>query len=655
MDSPPTCYDCGRETPYLIKSYRESLLDELVSSTAKIVIRKLKGRDGYSFSVNENTASKIKLKLKFWMGKLPENYLLSLDPEHILSHLSVLRSFKSNGQMKVLIRKMVMWPSWQGNENTSPLSCYELSLIIACEKDYTYFIVQAMMIIRAEIVQMQSTKTSDEFYVYFLTIYAPFLKEEMTELELESYLHHCIMNCGMAEQHARAKLSASFQEPIDMQKSLVLDSGKSSDFGTHLSYSIPSPTTPHSVLKSKSCDSYFENDDRPFASCSTLVPGFDMGYDFSSLGSGSVPSQVYANCQTNASQDIGESFSEYSRCSPQIDDVRRTRSGNEDSWGLGEDMLFFPHLSSNQEPTTTYDELERIKRSQSVYDDSILEGHNAFSIAQEELNVMNVLGKSFRSLTYRAKYKGEMVALKVVCFLDTHNTDRCPELEKEAQKIISRTFTCEVESLKKLEHPNICKLLGTCLVEHQAGLVLEFLSGGDLCTFIRSGGEGHKLPLFKLLALMAQVADGMTFVHSKDFIHRDIKSSNLLIDKELWICKIADFGVCCHNEDEVSGETGTYRYMAPEVIQHHQYSTPVDVYSFGIVLWEIVVRKTPFEGLTPMQAAFGVAKQGLRPELPQDAPQDLCSLINRCWRDAPESRPTFAEVCRFLPTVMENL
>ncbi len=154
---------------------------------------------------------------------------------------------------------------------------------------------------------------------------------------------------------------------------------------------------------------------------------------------------------------------------------------------------------------------------------------------------------------------------------------------------------------------------------------------------------------------MVQVADAMKFIHSKGFVHRDLKPSNILFDEEMWVCKVADMVICCLIGDAVSGETGTYRWMAPEVIKHQKYSTPADIYSYGILLWEVVVRKLPFDYMAPIQAAFAVAKHKMRPRLPHTTPIKLRDLISECWCDDPQFRVTFKLVCHLLPKVMKHL
>lgn len=86
------------------------------------------------------------------------------------------------------------------------------------------------------------------------------------------------------------------------------------------------------------------------------------------------------------------------------------------------------------------------------------------------------------------------------------------------------------------------------------------------------------------------------------------------------------------------------RWMAPEVIAHRQYNGKADVYSFGILLWELITRKTPYEGLSPIQAAVGVVQENLRPEIPKNIHSRLSKLMESCWDSDPDLRPTFTDL-----------
>ncbi|MBA0866286.1 hypothetical protein Goshw_019649 [Gossypium schwendimanii] len=98
----------------------------------------------------------------------------------------------------------------------------------------------------------------------------------------------------------------------------------------------------------------------------------------------------------------------------------------------------------------------------------------------------------------------------------------------------------------------------------------------------------------------------------------------------------------------MTAETGTYRWMAPEVIEHKPYDHKADVFSFGVVLWEMLTGKLPYENLTPLQAAVGVVQKGLRPVIPQHTRPKFVELLERCWQQDPSLRPEFSEITNLL-------
>ncbi|XP_072962707.1 serine/threonine-protein kinase STY13 isoform X1 [Typha angustifolia] len=236
---------------------------------------------------------------------------------------------------------------------------------------------------------------------------------------------------------------------------------------------------------------------------------------------------------------------------------------------------------------------------------------------------------------YRGTYNGEDVAIKLL---------ERPENDPERAQLMEQQFVQEVMMLATLKHPNIVRFIGACRKRIVWCIVTEYAKGGSVRQFLMR--RQHKLVPLKLAVKQAlDVARGMAYVHGLGFIHRDLKSDNLLISADKSI-KIADFGVA-RIEVKTEGmtpETGTYRWMAPEMIQHRPYDQKVDVYSFGIVLWELITGMLPFANMTAVQAAFAVVNKGVRPVVPQDCLPSLGEIMTRCWDANPDVRPSFTEV-----------
>ena len=157
-----------------------------------------------------------------------------------------------------------------------------------------------------------------------------------------------------------------------------------------------------------------------------------------------------------------------------------------------------------------------------------------------------------------------------------------------------------------------------------------------------------KSRMYDFLPYVIDIANGMSYLHSLSIIHRDLKPSNIFLDHRNQV-KIGDFGMSIEHKGEyLSGETGTYRWMAPEVIRHEHYSINADIYSFGIIFWQLITRHPkPYSEVSPIQAAFASTK-GERPIIPPEIPNFLKHIITLCWDDDQFKRPSFANLCMSL-------
>lgn len=252
------------------------------------------------------------------------------------------------------------------------------------------------------------------------------------------------------------------------------------------------------------------------------------------------------------------------------------------------------------------------------------------------------------SQLYQGLYKDEPVAVKIIRVPDDdENGALGAQLENQ--------FIREVTLLSRLYHQNVLRFVAACRTPPVFLIVTEYLSGGSLRAYLHKL-EHQPLPLQKLIAVSLDIARGMEYIHSQGVIHRDLKPENVLICQDFRM-KIADFGIACEVAycDLLADDPGTYRWMAPEMIKHKSYGKKVDVYSFGLMLWEMVSGTIPYEEMTPIQAAFAVVNKNLRPAIPGDCPPAMRALIEQCWSLQPEKRPDFWQVVKVLEQFESSL
>ncbi|KAK7270158.1 hypothetical protein RIF29_23100 [Crotalaria pallida] len=219
---------------------------------------------------------------------------------------------------------------------------------------------------------------------------------------------------------------------------------------------------------------------------------------------------------------------------------------------------------------------------------------------------------------------------------------------------LQREFAQEVYIMRKVRHKNVVQFIGACTKPPRLCIVTEFMSGGSVYDYLHKQKGCFKFPT--LLKVAIDVSKGMNYLHQHNIIHRDLKGANLLMD-ENGVVKVADFGVARVKAQSgvMTAETGTYRWMAPEVIEHKPYDHKADVFSFGVVLWELLTGKLPYEYLTPLQAAIGVVQKGLRPTIPKNTHPKFVELLERSWQQDPALRPDFLEIIEILQQLAKEV
>eukprot|EP00737_Agarophyton_chilense_P000363 gb/GEZJ01000410.1/.p1 GENE.gb/GEZJ01000410.1/~~gb/GEZJ01000410.1/.p1 ORF type:complete len:818 (-),score=101.00 gb/GEZJ01000410.1/:1463-3718(-) len=230
-------------------------------------------------------------------------------------------------------------------------------------------------------------------------------------------------------------------------------------------------------------------------------------------------------------------------------------------------------------------------------------------------------------------------------------------------------FLSEVSLLKSIRHPNCLLYMGACVdPRYPLCIVSSLINGGSLFELLH-GRRRAALNLRQKLQLTKDIALGMRYLHGREplVLHRDLKSQNILVEQQndgTFKGTIIDFGLSKLNSAQQSlvpgggGLTGSLITMAPEVISGNPYLQQADVYSFGIVCWEIFCGRVPFgRSVEPVQLMQKVAFRGERPSFERDdeIPSEIKSLIQACWHQQMEMRPHFSDITETLKNIMELL
>ncbi|PIN09163.1 Tyrosine kinase [Handroanthus impetiginosus] len=303
--------------------------------------------------------------------------------------------------------------------------------------------------------------------------------------------------------------------------------------------------------------------------------------------------------------------------------------------------------------------------SKNVETQNNLKPKEVWEIDPSKLEIRYLVAKGTYGTVYRGTYDSQDVAVKL---LDWGEDGMATAAETAA---LRASFKQEVAVWHKLDHPNVTKFVGasmgtsqfkipsknpsegyTTLPSRACCVVVEFLPGGTLKNFLYKNRK-KKLALRVVVQLALDLSRGLSYLHSKKIVHRDVKAENMLLETQRTL-KIADFGVArveAQNPRDMTGETGTLGYMAPEVLDGKPYNRKCDVYSFGICLWEIYCCDLPYPDLSFAEVSSAVVRQNLRPEIPRCCPSALANIMKKCWDTNPEKRPDMDEVVRWLEAI----
>ncbi|PRP74643.1 SH2 domain-containing protein [Planoprotostelium fungivorum] len=266
--------------------------------------------------------------------------------------------------------------------------------------------------------------------------------------------------------------------------------------------------------------------------------------------------------------------------------------------------------------------------------EALAEGWNV-SPKEIECDKKTKLGNGAFGDVFKGKLRGKEVAIKKLSF------------QQFDQETLSE-FTKEVGVMTKLRHPNVILFMGACTAPGNLAMITELMPRGSVYDLLQN--KEAKISFQQRLSFAKDTVMGMNWLHccNPPILHLDLKTHNLLID-ENYIVKVADFGLSrVKSQNVAKGKAGSPVYMAPEMLLDLGYDEKADIYSFGIVLWELYTQEEPYKDKFKSfdDLVEAVTKKGKRPDVPDVCPPKLKTLIQQCWNPSPAIRPPFARILK---------
>ncbi|KAB0366325.1 hypothetical protein FD755_009216, partial [Muntiacus reevesi] len=222
-----------------------------------------------------------------------------------------------------------------------------------------------------------------------------------------------------------------------------------------------------------------------------------------------------------------------------------------------------------------------------------------------------------------------------------------------------RDFLSEASIMGQFDHPNVIHLEGVVTKSTPVMIITEFMENGSLDSFLRQ--NDGQFTVIQLVGMLRGIAAGMKYLADMNYVHRDLAARNILVNSNL-VCKVSDFGLSRFLEDDTSDPTYTsalggkipIRWTAPEAIQYRKFTSASDVWSYGIVMWEVMsYGERPYWDMTN-QDVINAIEQDYRLPPPMDCPSALHQLMLDCWQKDRNHRPKFGQIVNTLDKMIRN-
>jgi len=281
-----------------------------------------------------------------------------------------------------------------------------------------------------------------------------------------------------------------------------------------------------------------------------------------------------------------------------------------------------------------------------------------WEVSANDINLLDMIGTGCTAEVYRGTLHGMEVAVKQM------DWDKSVMGAKE-----QRAFDRELAIMPRISHENLVRFIGVATLQRPLRIITEFCAGG-CCFELLHNCDEIELEWVQLHKMCLDVAQAMDYLHKFNplIIHRDLKSLNLLLarpvlsGRDVPLVKVSDFGLSRMTgqaagkvpDGKMTALAGTCHWMAPEVFMGLEYDEKVDVYSYAMVVFEIICREIPFEDSEAVTIGTLITR-GERPDMeavPPDCPEKLRDLMVQCWAHDPKKRPPFDTVVATLREIV---